>query len=210
MKIVNIEDLINEYRGGVYAKKIIIEAEKDKILPLRNLLYTTVKAYAVDTVLLIRNDNDTTFKTCDLAAEIGKMPIIHERLDKKYRYDKVYYCNLQKTCEGDFLDIFSEDIELVNINKEPVGIKPFMENFRLTQLTKGQTIDLDFYIVKDNGTSHMKYQPGFLTRMVKDKNTKLYEVIIESYGHYSADKLLHKLFKDYEREVGVINYPKNM
>jgi len=199
MEILKITDLENEYRG-IYAKSLLIKTDtKKNILLLRKLLIKKIKTYAVQVVNLQRNDNDLVYKTCDLALDLGMIQVIQDRLDKNYRYEGKYFCHLEKTCEDDFLDVNSEDIELVNDYGEPVGIKPFLEGFRLTQLSKGQTIDLFLYINKENGNKHVKYQPGFLTKMKKNKDD-LYEVIIETYGHYTIDKLFEKLMKAYERK----------
>lgn len=202
MKVIKIlGDLSNKYRG-VYAREFLIEGRKSEILNLRKILVCDIETYATEIVKQERNDNDLTNKTCDIALDLGLFHIIQNRLNDEYEYDGYYYARINKTCEKGYLDVNSEDIELIDENYEYTGIKPFKEGYRLTQLKTGQTIDLILYINKNKGSYHMKYSPGFMT-MMKKEDKKTYRIRIETFGHYEIDELCNKMFEIYNMELGL-------
>ena len=124
----------------------------------KRVITNDVNCYATKIINFLINQS--SFRNPDLAHRIGLIPINNNNLSIEHlNSDKMYKCEINITNNtDDYYDVFSNHIELLDSNDNHIGIYPYAENFKITQLLPKQQLHLIIYIDKNNGNEHLRYK----------------------------------------------------
>lgn len=193
--MLRLEQRLNAAYGNNEIFKITIENLRDsEVNILKQMMTIKVKCYASKLINIIVNESG--LRSPELCHRIGLVPIINDRLSIENRNkNKMYQCEIDVfNSNNEIYDLYSNSIELLDLNGARTGIFPFAEDFKITQLRPKQSLHLFIFINKSTGEEHIKYRTCKCQKF-KEKDG-IYNLEFTNFGMVDTEKIIKSAIKE--------------
>lgn len=183
---------------GIFSVKNITLKDMNNF---RRILISEINVKSIFVVKII--ENETVQTSAELSHRFGLLPVFNNLLDPLYK-KKYYKCDINVYNDtDDFMEVFSDSIELLDSKNNKTGIFPIFPGIKITELLPGKSLSCFLYINSNNGNDHIRYK---CCKANYKENDDFFELKIVTFGQLELKDIFRKaikIYKDlYNKDIG--------